>query len=87
MIEHLSEELEQAQQANAGLEIMLTAAQSAAETYKRQRDAAIRDWKHNKNSCFGCKHFFENGKMCSLPIEQRQHSFLCWEWRGLQEEQ
>ena len=72
---------------NQGYRAGLEAARSAAETYKRERDAAIRDWKQNKNSCFGCKHFIENGKIwCRLPIEQRQHSFLCWEWRGVEVE-
>lgn len=91
LIEQLSSELEQAQQVNSGLEIMMTSAQSAAETFKRQRDAALRDWEHTRNnsfgcSCFGCKHFFENKNTCELPVEQRNYSFGCWEWRGLQEE-
>lgn len=44
LIERLSDELEQAQQENAGLEIMLTAAQSAAETWKRIYEAIQRDF-------------------------------------------
>ena len=43
LIESLAAELEQVKQERDGLSIMLTAAQSAAETYKRERDAALWD--------------------------------------------
>lgn len=44
LIESLAAELEQVTQERDGLSIILTAAQSAAETYKRERDALEEDF-------------------------------------------
>lgn len=87
LIESLAAELEQVKQERDGLSIMLTAAQSAAETYKRERDAAVKDLRDKDYGCEKCKHFLvAPGKVCNLPREMRKHSFGCWEWRGVREE-
>ena len=90
-VEQLSAELEQSQQVNAGLEIMLNSAQSAAETWKRKCDAAVEDL---KGRCFSCA----NAK----PHEKYQNLIVCphiktavggngnrdcahWKWRGVKD--
>ena len=47
----------------------------------RERDAAVRDLRRKHYGCDTCKHF--SGIRCAQPVELREHSFTCWEWRGL----
>lgn len=80
LIESLSAQLDQVTQERDGLSIMLTSATSAAETYKRERDAAVEDMilgricatcrDHNNpatSKCAGCLSWHSN-----------------WQWRGLE---
>lgn len=77
LIEELSEELEHAQQEKAELEIMLTAAQSAAETWKRKLDAAIWDLKTKSYYCESCAHY-KPGHFC-LGCRNKSN----YEWHGV----
>lgn len=69
LIERLSSELELAKQDNVGLSIMLTAAQSAAETFKRERDALLVDLKEaSKMDCSACKDYAPEDDWCEKMI-------------------
>ena len=72
IIESLAAELEQVKQECDGLSIMLTTAESAAETYKRERDAY---YDSMKGICATCK----KARYCMLnPLPKCQN----WQWRG-----
>lgn len=60
----LVEELEQVKQERDGLSIMLTSATSAAETYKRERDAAVEALRTKAYYCETCAHYTP-GYFCS----------------------
>ena len=86
LIESLAAELEQVKQECDGLSIMLTAAQSAAETYKRERDAAVEDI---SRECHKCKHFKVLFNGCTHDYDC-DRSDVCrdndkWQWRGVKE--
>jgi len=76
LIESLAAELEQVKQERDGLSIMLTAAESAAETYKREKDAYFESM---KGLCATCK----KARFCVLPPGQCPDGM--WEWRGIKE--
>ena len=85
LIEALAAELEQVKQERDGLSIMLTATQSAAETYKRERDTAVADVAKLKRCehCIGYEEFLKidgNIERCNA-CEERSH----WQWRGVKE--
>ena len=72
LIERLSSELELARQENTGLSIMLTAAQSAAETFRRERDALLSDLKEAaKMDCSTCKDYAPENGWCE------ESNFVC----------
>lgn len=87
----LAAELEQVKQERDGLSIMLTAAQSASETYKRERDAAVEDL---RGACAFCAHVRDclvtgcsedMGEACKqCPCETCIHDSN-WQWRGAKE--
>lgn len=79
--DQLQKELEQVKQELDGLTCMLTAAESAAETYKRERDAAIADI---PRACGYCKHYVESTHQCtnSLPCAHVSGVNTRWQWRG-----
>lgn len=92
LIESLAAELERVTQERDGLSIMLTAAESAAETYKQERDAAVKDltlW-----GCFSCKHAgYAHSEICASCIYNRNRiakGYVSgknrYEWRGVKEE-
>lgn len=55
---------------------------------ERERDAAVRDLDNKSHGCDKCKHDRASiKKTCDLPIEKRKPSYMCWEWRGVQEEE
>ena len=63
------DELEEVKRERDGLSIMLTAAESAAETYKRERDAAVEDLrsviKDTDKGCILCAHYHDcKGESC-----------------------
>lgn len=93
VIESLAAELEQVKQERDGLSIMLTGATSAAETYKRERDAAVQVVK-KLGDCKYCKH----DSLCQerFPVcgscEKDCPCNTCngelrnnWQWRGVKE--
>lgn len=94
-LESLATELEQVKQERDGLSIMLTSATSAAETYKRERDAAVEDI-YSMKACALCKHY-PSGEECEtyflLCIECDNEKCICkecsngekMEWRGIKE--
>lgn len=84
VIESLTAELEQVKQELDGLTFMLTAAESAAETYKRERDAAIADI---PRACGYCKHHVESTHQYtnSLPCAHVSGVNTRWQWRGTKE--
>ena len=89
LIVQLATELEQVTQECDGLSIMLTAAQSASETYKRERDAAVEDL---RGACAFCAHVRDclvtgcsedMGEACKqCPCETCFHDSN-WQWRGV----
>lgn len=98
LIKSLAAELERVKQECDGLSIMLTSATSAAETYKRERDAAIRQMlEADKNNPFACS-FCKHDKVCDgrLPVcgDCGMDGCPCntcfnhsnWEWCGAKEE-
>ena len=87
LIESLAAELERVKQERDGLSIMLTAAESAAETYKRERDAAVGDI---SKECHKCKHFKVLFNGCT-PDYDCNYSDVCkdndhWQWRSVKED-
>lgn len=73
LIEKLSADLEAAKECEKGLSIMLTSAQSAAETYKRERDQY---WDYIKGmECESCSGDCDN---CTVTRD----GFTGWEWSG-----
>lgn len=88
MIEHLDEE-------NAGLDILLTSAQSAAETWQRRAEAAERDLReadrldcvhciHNKPIDAKCEAYDFNCRTCKEPCACKScEGNSNWKWRGL----
>ena len=73
------EELEEIKQERDGLSIMLTAAESAAETYKRERDAAVEDLK-DFCSCHHCQHYKRDcNDKCYFVTGLKPD----WQWRGV----
>lgn len=96
LIESLAAELEQVKQERDGLSIMLTSATSAAEKYKRERDAAVDDITESA-PCFACKNFRRNGGGCKgaksclwamIECEEfgEEYTGMTWEWRGVKED-
>ena len=85
LIESISAELEQVKQERDGLSITLTTAESAAETYKRERDAAVEDLKDRcytgKAMCNYCI-LLKNGQFCAKECDDGE----CFEWRGVKED-
>lgn len=80
LIESLAAELEQVTQERDGLSIMLTAAQSAAETYKRERDAAVKDMKKLADK-------IGDYTVCTVCSHEKDHCRSCvFEWRGVKED-
>lgn len=82
------EALEQVEQERDGLSIMLTSAESAFETVKRERDAALTDlW--NMCSCKKCAHLgtvngeCENCYLRTVPGHPELSHRTNWEWRGV----
>jgi len=87
LIESLFAQLDQVSQERDGLSIMLTSATSAAETYKRERDAAVDDI---SRECHKCKHFKVLFNGCT-PDYDCDRSDVCrdndnWQWRGVEKE-
>ena len=77
LLEKLSADLEAAKEREKGLSIMLTSAQSAAETYKRERD---RYWKFIEDmACDSCC-----GDCDKCEVEG--NDLTGWEWSGKKEE-
>ena len=74
------EELEEIKQERDGLSIMLTAAESAAETYKRERDALLQSLRGDCGICAHWQECVENNF-----IRDRNYN-SCWQWRGVKEE-
>ena len=79
LIESLSAELEQVTQERDGLSIMLTAAESAAETYKRVMDTAIADI-NMVCQCDVCT------RMCKYDKPNPYCECADFEWRGVKED-
>ena len=52
-----------------------------AEKYKRERDAAVEDMRHDPHCCYHCKH--RKGKSCQ---SEAKNDGDCFEWRGVKEE-
>ena len=79
------DELEEIKQERDGLRIMLTAAESAAETYKRERDAAVEDI---PRACGFCKHYLGDQSFVNCEHECMNISGINtgWQWRGVKEE-
>lgn len=74
--------------AQRGLSIMLTSAQSAAETNKLKLDAAIADMKaiaENTGCCHCCAHQPDMNPDGSCDRFDPQNPGECWEWRGTHE--
>jgi hypothetical protein len=101
LIEKLSADLEAAMEREKGLSIMLTSAQSAAETYKRERDAAIADMEEMQGCiCQMCKQYYQpdpNVRKWSCRVLGEYWADICehdggllacssFEWRGVQED-
>ena len=85
LIETLAAELEQVKQERDGLSIKLTSATSAAETYKRERDAAVRELK-NKFGCTMCTHQAPKGFDDYIKNDCMDCINFCnWQWRGKKE--
>lgn len=90
LIESLAAELEQVKQERDGLSIMLTAAQSAVESYKCERDAAadlkgICNFCAHTQTCTGywcgdCDEFEE----CKSPCKNCEVAEN-WQWCGAKE--
>lgn len=76
LIEELSADLEAAKECENGLSIMLTSAQSAAETYKRERDAAVADI----NMCCPCE---VCTRSCTYDKVNPYDECADFEWRGV----
>lgn len=88
LIEELSANLEAAKEREKGLSILLTSAQSAAETYKRERDAAVADMKIGAESfmCDVCaEHESDNGYGVGRCVHSKDHECF-FEWRGLKDD-
>ena len=89
LIVQLATELEQVTQECDGLNIMLTSATSAAETYKRERDAAVEDLK--LWNCFSCKNAgYSHSEICASCVYNRVRlakGYVSgrnrYEWRGV----
>lgn len=77
-IKQLEEELAEGKDRESGLSIMLTGAQSAAETYKRERDAA----KADINMCCPCEICTRS---CTYDKVNPYDECADFEWRGLPE--
>lgn len=99
-IERLERELEESEKRETGLSIMLTSAQSAAEMYKRERDAAVADMERMQGLiCQCCKEYYQPDPnirkwTCRVYGDDwatiSEDGVLCcgkFKWRGLQEEQ
>lgn len=87
-IQQLEAELERTKQERDGLNIMLTSAQSAAETYKCKLDAALADMKaiaEKTGCCHCCAHQPEMNPDGSCDRFDPQNPGECWEWRGTHE--
>lgn len=85
--DHLREATKMVEQIEAerdGLSIMLTSATSAAETYKRERDAAVADLRRAMH-CPSCVNWRkpEKAAVCIACQYGRTRRF---EWRGVQKE-
>jgi hypothetical protein len=84
LIESLVAELEQVKQERDGLSVMLTSAQSAVETCKRELDAAIADMKaiaEKTGCCHCCAHQPNMNPDGSCDQFDPQNPGECWEWR------
>lgn len=87
-IQQLEAELEQTKRERDGLSIMLTSAQSAAETNKRKLDAALADMKaiaEKTGCCHCCAHHPDMNPDGSCDQFDPQNPGECWEWRGTYE--
>lgn len=98
-IQQLEEELATTKDMESGLSIMLTSAQSAAEMYKRERDAAVADMERMQGLiCQCCKEYYQPDPnirkwTCRVYGDDwatiSEDGVLCcgkFKWRGLQEE-
>ena len=63
----------------------------------KERDAALTDMKHymmsSKHPCQCCKYYephpirpLSDWESCRRPTGNQRDKYICWEWRGLQEE-
>ena len=87
MIEFLSASREQVKQERDGLNIMLTSATSAAETYKRERDALLRELKA-RFGCEMCTHQAPKGFDDYISNDCMDCINFCnWQWRGAKVDQ
>lgn len=100
LIESLSAQLEQVTQERDGLSIMLTSATSAAEKYKRERDAAVEDLREaDRLDCEHCINYSQFGSdacdesnfMCTECKKIHCRCKTCrnnsnWQWRGVEGE-
>lgn len=87
LIESLSAQLDQVTRERDGLSIMLTSATSAAETYKRERDAAVKDieelrTRYFRGTCHYCKHHGEE----YISNDCMDCHGSNWQWRGVEKE-
>ena len=96
-IGRLERELDEVRQERDGLSILLTSAESAFETMKRERDAAMAQLKEvDVNSYFECAHC-KHEELCDSPVwpcndcdDEECPCHTCsegskWQWRGVQE--
>jgi hypothetical protein len=87
LCKQLRDENEQLEAERDGLSIMLTSATSAAETYKRERDALLKyitdsTWA----ACDICKHGIDGASVLDCK-HIREVGVPCFEWRGVQKEE
>ena len=86
-IQQLEQELKDTQDQRDGLTFMLTNAQSAFETVKRERDAAINDIPRRCKYCVRKDPvFLKDGKMDDVCWTCFQNDHCNWKWRGMQRE-
>lgn len=97
-IGQIERERDEARQERDGLSIMLTAAESAFETIKRERDAAVEQLKEvDVSSYFECAHC-KHEELCDSPVwpcndcdNEECPCHTCsegsnWQWRGVPQE-
>lgn len=85
LIRQLERERDEAYRDIDLLDAQVTALEGAYEAMKHEREVLVRSLKRKLFGCEFCKHYLsKSGSLCGLPIEKRQPSFNCWEWRGIE---